>query len=631
VRRSPYSRQHRGIEAKPGSLVSTAFNRIRPAVSCLTAVAFLLAQVPTARAASAMTRAEYESCQARDENGFRAAIEQLTRRGLETGLANVDYKALVADEWRRGNVDDIIDRETDRAIGEVRDESSWVKLWSTLASREKAQELATTAAERVYRSDAMKKSIEALATGLGKEIGKRIELATIDTAGPATQCMQVFLGRRYGTTVARIVADGAGKEYGLGPVKGGAQVSTGQVLIEGSEGIAGTVVLVVRRQLANMAARIGQRIVGSILSRLVSVVASGIGLVLIAKDIWDFRHGVLPIIATEMKSKETKDKVREELAKSIAEQIHDSVKEISDKTAERVVEIWLEFRRAHAKVVELADRQDGFKRFLETVKADDMPRLDEIVALVLAGEGEPGVLKRLGDGTLHRAVTGLPPGSLEIAREARSLETALQWSAVAGESLPKVVEHEIHRRATPDTFTKASLQRLLGLEDRLAITRLASLTPVARTPLFELETSELKSLARMLDETQLDSLSRYLTSLDKASAQRVLRVVAQTPARMAELGKPRVRDAILASSDQAAAVGMMLQANSMPDPTLMMEHLRLVLDGRVSPLLLWEKHPATLVATPFLALILLLMMKRLLLGTRPKIVVQQPGGRGGRR
>jgi len=296
-----------------------------------------------------------------------------------------------------------------------------------------------------------------------------------------------------------------------------------------------------------------------------------------------------------------------------------------------VVDIWLEFRRAHAKVVDLADRQDGFRGFLETVKPDDMPRLDEIVALVLASEGEAGVLKRLDDGTLHRAVTALPPGSLEIAREARSLETALQWSAVAGDSLPKVVEFEVHRRAKPEDFTRASLQRLFGLEDRLAITRLASLTPAARTPLFELETPELKSLARVLDENQLDSLSRYLTSLDKASAQRVLRAVAQTPARMAELGKPRVRDAILASSDQAAAVGMMLQASSMPDPNLMMDHLRLVLDGRVSPLLLWEKHPVTLIAAPFLALLLLLMLKRLLLGTRPKIVVQQPGGRGGRR
>src|SRR5262245_16726521 len=100
-----------------GVRVNTAFKRIRPAVCCLTAGALMLAQVPMAQAASAMTRADYEACQAREETGFRAAIEQLTLRGLEAGLADVDYKALVAEEWRRGNIDDLIDREVDRAIG----------------------------------------------------------------------------------------------------------------------------------------------------------------------------------------------------------------------------------------------------------------------------------------------------------------------------------------------------------------------------------------------------------------------------------------------------------------------------------------------------------------------------------
>jgi hypothetical protein len=383
-----------------------------------------------------------------------------------------------------------------------------------------------------------------------------------------------------------------------------------------------------------MAARIGQRIVGSILSKLVSVVASGVGLVLIAKDIWDFRHGVLPIVAGEMKSKETKEKVREELAKSVAEHIDDGLGEIAQKTAERVVEIWQEFRRAHAKVLELAERKDGFRRFLDTVKPADMPRLDEVVALVLAGEGEDGVMRRLGDGTLHRAVTALPAGAIDIAREAQSLETALKWSAIAGDSLPKVVDYELHRRAKPEAFTRASLQQLLGLEDRLAITRLASLTPAARTPLFEIETGELRMLGRALDESQLDSLARYLTGLEKGPALRLLRAVAQTPTRMAELGKPRVREAIIASTDQAAAVAMMLQASSLPDPAVMLEHVSLVLDGRVSPWLMWEKHPATLAGTIVLALALLLMLKRLLFGTRPKIVVRQGAGlmgRGGRR
>ena len=575
-----------------------------------------------------MTRADYEACQARDEQGFRVAVEALTRRSLEAGIAGFDYKAVVNDEWRRGNLDDVIDRQVDQSIGELRDESSWVQLWQTLASQEKARELATTAAERVYRSDALKKALEGVATGIGKQIGKRIELATVDTAGPATQCVQAFLGPRYGATIARIVATGTGREYGVDPVKGSAQVSTGQVIVEGTDAMAGTVVLVVRRQLANMASRIGQRVVGSILGRLVSVVAGGVGLVLIAKDIWDFRHGVLPIIGTEMKSKETKDKVREELAKSVSEQIGDSIKEISSKTADRVVEIWLEFRRAHAKVVELADRVEVFKRFLDTVKSDDLPKLDEVVALVMASEGEAGLIRRLDNGTLHRAVSGLPTGAIEIARETQSLEAALQWSAVAGDSLGKVVEFEIYRQAKPDTFTKASLQRLLALQDRVAVIRLAALQPAARDALFELPTNELKGLARTLDEAQLDSLSRYLTGLDKASALRVLQVVGQNPTRMAELGKPSVRDAILSSNDQAAALGMMLQASSVPDPTVLLANARLVLDGRVSPLLLWEKHALWLSLAVVLSLALLMMLKRLVFGTRPKIIVQEGYGRG---
>ncbi|HWB44391.1 MAG TPA: hypothetical protein VG900_03055 [Hyphomicrobiaceae bacterium] len=598
--------------------VRIATRHVKQIISGVTAVALVLAQVPAAFAAPSLTRSDYDACQARDDQGFRIAVEAITRKGLESVLVGLDYDALVKDQWRRANIDDAIDRQVDQAIGEVRDESSWMQLWQSLASKEKAQELATTAAERVYRSDSMKKALEGVAAGLGKEIGSRIEVAIADTAGPASQCMQMFLGPRYGTTIARIVSTGAGKEYTFDPAKNVAAVSTGQVLAEGSEGIAGTVILVVRRQLTNMAARIGQRIVGSILSRLVSVVAGGVGLVLIAKDIWDFRHGVLPIISEEMKSPATKEKVRAELVSSVREQIADNVKDISSRTADRVLEIWLEFRRAHAKVVELAERQSAFKQFIDTVGAQELPRADELVNLVLAREGEDGVLKRVADGTLHSAIHSMPAGGLEIARETRSLETALQWNAVAGDHLAKVVDYEIYRRATPESFTKAGLDRLLALEDRLAVTRLASLKPAARDVLFELESSELKKLARALTQEELDSLSRYLTGLDKSSAHRVLRAVSQTPARMALLARARVREAILSSSDQSAAVGMMLQTTSLPDPGVLLDHAQLVLDGRVNPLLLWLKHPVAISATLVLALVVLLFFKRLLFGRRPR-------------
>ncbi|MFX5903490.1 hypothetical protein ABTE48_18740, partial [Acinetobacter baumannii] len=94
---------------------------------------------------------------------------------------------------------------------------SWTALLQSLASKDKAQELATALTERVYRSTEMRKAIETLAEGVGREIGRRIELAALDTAEPATQCIQAYLGPRYGTTIARIVATGAGKEYEIDP------------------------------------------------------------------------------------------------------------------------------------------------------------------------------------------------------------------------------------------------------------------------------------------------------------------------------------------------------------------------------------------------------------------------------
>ena len=312
--------------------------KLRSAISGVTAAAFLMAQTPfiatapTAHAATPLTRADYEACQAQDEQAFRTAIGALTLKGLEAGLAKLEYGPLVADEWRRERFDDIIDRQVDDAIGQVRDESSWFQLWSSLASQDRAQELATSAAERVYRSDAIKAGHRARRQPASAR--RSASASSWPSSTPPARRPSACRPSSSGATARpspRVVSADTGREYAIDPAKGGAQVSTGQVLSEGKEGIAGVVVLVVRRQLASMAQRIGQRVLGSVLSRLVSSVAGVVGLVLIAKDIWDFRHGVLPIIAEEMKSKSTKDKVRQEIATTIADHINQSVKEIADR------------------------------------------------------------------------------------------------------------------------------------------------------------------------------------------------------------------------------------------------------------------------------------------------------------
>ncbi len=593
---------------------------LRPAVAALTA--FSVAAMPLSQpvvASEKLTRAEYEACQAGDEQAFRAAVERITLKALQGGLKAVDFKAVVAEEWRRAGLDEILDKRVDIAVAEVREESSWGDLLQSLAYKEKSQELATAVAERVYRSEPARLAIEQLAVGVGKDVGRNIELATIDAAEPSLQCLQAFLGPRFGSMVSRVVASDAGKEFAIDPETAKARASTAAVLMESSEGLAGAVVLLVRRQLSNMASRIGHRIVGAVLGRLVSIVAGGVGVVLIAKDIWELRSGVLPIIAEEMKSKATKERAQEELARTIAEQLDEQVRDIASKTADRIVEIWREFRSAHAKVVDLAERDASFKAFLDTARPEQLPRIDEVVGLLAAAEGDGGVLKRLGDGSLHTAVNTLSESGMDIARETRSVDSALRWTTIAGERLGLVVEYEVYKRAKPEDFTKISLSRIFALDDRLAAVRLTGIERGARDVLFELEDKDLRTLARSLAEPELTTLASYLTGLRTSASQRVLRAIAQNPAKLQVLSSPRVRNAVLASRDQDAAVAMMLRADSLPNPALIRSDFGLVMDGEISPLLLWEKHALLLTFASLLMLIVLLVLKRLAFRRRRKV------------
>lgn len=80
-----------------------------------------------------MTRADHEACQTQDEAAFRKAIDTLTTKGLQAGLANVDYRGVTAEEWRKIGMDEILDKQIDAAIEEVKQELSWGRLLQSLS------------------------------------------------------------------------------------------------------------------------------------------------------------------------------------------------------------------------------------------------------------------------------------------------------------------------------------------------------------------------------------------------------------------------------------------------------------------------------------------------------------------
>lgn len=600
-------------------------------VALATSLAVALAHYPrpadAAAPAAPLTRKDYEACQALDEAGFRIAVQSITSRALAAALDKVDYSGVIGQEWRLMKFDDLLDKRVDKVVAEVTAENTLITLGTSVFSKQTATELATKVADRVFRADDMKAAIEALAVGATKQLGRSIEGATLDAAEPTLLCLRTFLGPRYGMTVAGAVSLNASQLFELDPAKVKPAVTTAGVAAQGGDAIAGAALIIVRRQLARISERVGQRIVGSILGRVVGSVAGGIGVILIAKDIWEYAtKGVMPVIGAEMKSKDTKDLLRGELASSLREQIGGHTDEIAGATTDEIIKIWREFQQSHAKVLELADKHAGFRRFLDVTRPDRLGRLDEIVAIVLAGEGEAGVLARLADGTLDRAVNRMDQAGLDIARDTRSLAAALDWETLAGADLAKVAALEIHRRGKPQDFTRQSLARILKLDDRLAVTRLSSLTVDARTALFELSDPEVVALARSLDDAELAVLSRYMTTLPKPTVQRLLQTVAASPGQLQRVTSPRVRDAILTSKDADAAVTMMLRAGGPLEPGVLVQDVRLVVDGRVHPLLLWEKHPSAFAVAGVVVLFVLLLLIRLLFGGRRRRAVAVPSG-----
>ncbi len=566
-------------------------------------------------------------CRQLDDENIRQAIRGITKNRLSAELSGLNYAALVQRQWRETNMDRRIDERIDASIRSVRAETDWFDRAYSTISRDQAEEFAVAVAEKTYNSEAFRSAMTSLTTAIGEDIGTRLEDAAQQASNPAIACMRLALEARYGSAVSESFVQQTEQTLAVASQTGTPGISTGDLVFEGRQAIGGLLLVMSRRLIARMVAQMGRRLAGAIATRIVSSFTGVIGLALIVKDLIDAGQGVFPLIEERMKSDESKQLIKTEIAESISSFVNENIESISRETAATMFSIWEAFQERYDLLLSLANKNTAFEDFLRQRQPGELARLGELAQLIVEQENEPAVFDHLEDGTLQTALDALSLDGVEIARQTRSLQTAIAWSELAGERIGDVLRFNIYSRLRPEQISGPELERLLNVDDQRAVYRLAALPSAARERLLALPGAKVRDLAGQLQENELLALARYQTELPDGASKALLESVANDPARMEKLSRSGLQDAILSSENEDAAVDMLLNPGGYFSLFGMVNNFGKVRAGQVEPRVFVEAYTWTLSVAAAAVFIFIILVARLIRGRRTTIVVKNEQGR----
>ncbi len=591
------------------------------------ATAGLICQAPRASFAQQTPVVTIDECRNLSDTDVRDRIRELAATNLKPELTSIDYQALVNLYWQKADVNARIDREVDAATAAVRADSSWLDRAYSTVSKSSASRYATAVADRTYNSEGFKSALEEMATGVAKDAGAQIEKATSKVSNPIIACVQKALQSRYGGAVAQVFAQESQKNLETNAGQPAVKIQTSDLLLNNAASISGIVLIVTRNVIAGIVETIGTRIAGVVASRIISSVAGLVGLALIAKDIYEAGEGVFPIVADRMKSDETKTLIKQETAKTIQADITQQAGTIAQETAERIYSVWLDFKQKYNRLLLLAEKSPAFAEFLKDRRLDQLGKLGQIVDILYGSEGEQRVLERVSDGSLNKALLDLSDPGLVIASDQKSIDKALQWTAVAGRDLPRVVDLGIYKWLSPNDLTHENLEKILSLNDKIAVSRIASLDPAQRNVILALPGDQMRDFSRRLNDKELAAFADYERRLEPNAARRLLRSVSENPTVMTELSGEGLRHAIVDSRDQLSALNMILHDDAgLISYGRIFKDAEQVRDGNVAYRVFWERYWPSVLIAGFVLLLLLSWLRRLLFG-RPRYVIKQEGKR----
>ncbi len=472
---------------------------------------------------------------------------------------------LVARQWALVGMDAVIDRAVEEAVIQVRNDTDFWNQFLSGWSPSHAETLTRRVADLAFTSEGFRTAVDRLAEGIGAELAATVGELSAESASQATYCLQTFIGARYSdalvnTFTQHVQAEAAaldlaasqGAENGILTVLDRHRTARGGVGVI----IAGQVARrVVARLGETVAKRIAGRLVGRVVGRAGAAVIPAVGWVvgagLIVYDLIASREGALPQIQQDLQAADVKAAIRAELTAVVAEELRLEMPQLARDIANDLFASWQDFQRQYRQLLLLADGNPAFAALLAQVQ--DPARLAVLVDAVLTGLGADALQAGLADGTLARAYQ-LPERSYAMLRGGATLAELLAWTDVAGARLDDVLAREVYKHKSPADFTRDELSALLAVQDPVASATLLLLDKPVLARLLTLATAHVTDLARTLSPDQLAWLAGYISLLDQAQTNQLVRRILADPRVLNVLQDERVQAQIAAGRDVDATL-----------------------------------------------------------------------------
>lgn len=172
------------------------------------------------------------------------------------------------------------------------------------------------------------------------------------------------------------------------------------------------------------------------------------------------------------------------------------------------------------RVLMLAFDIQRFREILDRASVDEVEKLAELVTAADATMGPEQIAQMIETGK-YEDILLLPQKSFDILRVTGDPDLVLKWAGLAGEAIALVVETGLYLVSSPAAFSgRMELDRVLAIEDPLAIQRLMNLDKESRELLLALPPVEAKAtLLADLSQVELSWLAVYMHDLAQSSRQ----------------------------------------------------------------------------------------------------------------